>query len=119
MCRRVRAKALQEVTASLAHPPQRYFGTAVGKGRQAAKTEIERLKLAEIGCDQGVAEVAKMCAANPVSSLGMHPAHHAQPWKLCSSQEAPTKALQRGETAAEGVLRSCVCRGPPQPVQRA
>ena len=40
--------------------PQRYFGTAVGKGRQAAKTEIERLKLAEMTCQQGVIEVAKM-----------------------------------------------------------
>jgi 20S proteasome subunit alpha 7 len=39
---------------------QRYFGTAVGKGRQAAKTEIERLKLGELSCRQGVMEVAKM-----------------------------------------------------------
>ena len=41
---------------------QRFFGTAVGKGRQAAKTEIERLKLREIACEQGINEVAKMCA---------------------------------------------------------
>ena len=41
---------------------QRFFGTAVGKGRQAAKTEIERLKLREIGVEQGINEVAKMCA---------------------------------------------------------
>lgn len=39
---------------------QRFFGTAVGKGRQAAKTEIERLKLGEISSEQGVVEVAKM-----------------------------------------------------------
>ncbi len=39
---------------------QRYFGAAVGKGRQAAKTEIERLKLGELTCRQGVMEVAKM-----------------------------------------------------------
>jgi hypothetical protein len=39
---------------------QRYFGTAVGKGRQGAKTEIERLKLLEISCREGVAAVAKM-----------------------------------------------------------
>ncbi|KAK9914969.1 hypothetical protein WJX75_003096 [Coccomyxa subellipsoidea] len=38
----------------------RFFGTAVGKGRQAAKTEIERLKLGEISCEQGVVEVAKI-----------------------------------------------------------
>ena len=41
---------------------QRYFGTAIGKGRQGAKTEVERLKLGEISCEQGVTEVAKMCA---------------------------------------------------------
>ena len=41
---------------------QRFFGTAVGKGRQAAKTEIERLKLGELTCEQGINEVAKMCA---------------------------------------------------------
>jgi hypothetical protein len=40
---------------------QRYFGTAIGKGRQAAKTEVERLKLGEISCEQGVTEIAKMC----------------------------------------------------------
>jgi len=39
---------------------QRYFGAAVGKGRQAAKTELERLNLSELTCRQGVAEVAKM-----------------------------------------------------------
>ena len=44
---------------------QRFFGTAVGKGRQAAKTEIERLKLGELSCEQGVNEVAKMCAPPP------------------------------------------------------
>ncbi|RVW15789.1 Proteasome subunit alpha type-3 [Vitis vinifera] len=38
----------------------RYFGAAIGKGRQAAKTEIEKLKLSELSCRQGVIEVAKM-----------------------------------------------------------
>ena len=33
----------------------------MGKGRQAAKTEIERLKLSELTCAEGVVEVAKMC----------------------------------------------------------
>ena len=41
-------------------PNQRYFGTAVGKGRQAAKTEIERLNLKELKCEQALVEVAKM-----------------------------------------------------------
>ena len=51
---------------------QRYFGTAVGKGRQAAKTEIERLKLEDMTCQQGVMEVAKMCARQPAAHVGAH-----------------------------------------------
>jgi 20S proteasome subunit alpha 7 len=39
---------------------QKYYGTAVGKGRQGAKTEIEKLKLTELPVDQAVKEVAKM-----------------------------------------------------------
>ncbi|RZR90523.1 hypothetical protein BHM03_00018421 [Ensete ventricosum] len=38
----------------------RYFGAAIGKGRQAAKTEIEKLKLSEMTCREGIIEVAKM-----------------------------------------------------------
>lgn len=38
----------------------RYFGAAVGRGRQAAKTEIERLDLQQMTCRQGVAAVAKI-----------------------------------------------------------
>jgi 20S proteasome subunit alpha 7 len=41
-------------------PIQRYFGTAVGKGRQAAKNEIEKLKLQEMTCRQAVFEVVKL-----------------------------------------------------------
>lgn len=44
---------------------QRYFGTAVGKGRQAAKTEIERLKLDEMTAREAVKQVAKMCVQRP------------------------------------------------------
>ncbi|KAF2291767.1 hypothetical protein GH714_035522 [Hevea brasiliensis] len=32
----------------------RYFGAAIGKGKQAAKTEIEKLKLSEMTCREGV-----------------------------------------------------------------
>eukprot|EP00775_Hariotina_reticulata_P013232 gene13232-13363_t len=38
----------------------RYFGTAVGKGRQSVKTEIERLKYDQITCRQAVVECAKV-----------------------------------------------------------
>ncbi|KAL2938078.1 Proteasome subunit alpha type-3 [Bienertia sinuspersici] len=42
------------------HLTQRYFGAAIGKGKQAAKTEIEKLKLSEMTCREGVIEVAKI-----------------------------------------------------------
>ena len=38
----------------------RYHGAALGKGRAQAKTEIERLKLAELSCRDAVTEVAKI-----------------------------------------------------------
>lgn len=38
----------------------RYNGTAVGKGRQGAKNEIEKLKLAEMSCREGLVAIAKM-----------------------------------------------------------
>mmetsp|Transcript_9256 Transcript_9256/g.32156 ORF Transcript_9256/g.32156 Transcript_9256/m.32156 type:complete len:249 (+) Transcript_9256:199-945(+) len=38
----------------------RYFGTAIGKGRQGAKTEIEKLKLDQMTCREGVMAVAKI-----------------------------------------------------------
>ena len=40
--------------------PQRYFGAAVGKGRQGAKNEIEKLKLEEMSCREGIGAVAKL-----------------------------------------------------------
>ncbi|CAM6048318.1 unnamed protein product [Sphagnum compactum] len=38
----------------------RYYGAAIGKGRQAAKTEIEKLRLAQMTCREGVMAVAKI-----------------------------------------------------------
>eukprot|EP00899_Mesostigma_viride_P001855 jgi/Mesvir1/11670/Mv00064-RA.1 len=38
----------------------RYFGAALGKGRQAAKTEIERLNLSEMTCREAVKALAKI-----------------------------------------------------------
>lgn len=37
----------------------KYFGTALGKGKQIAKTEIERLKLSELTCEDALIHVAK------------------------------------------------------------
>jgi hypothetical protein len=39
---------------------QRYFATAVGKNKQGAKGELEKLDLATMTCRQAVNEVAKM-----------------------------------------------------------
>lgn len=39
---------------------QRYHGVAVGKGRQAAKNEIEKLKLEELPAREAIVAVAKM-----------------------------------------------------------
>jgi 20S proteasome subunit alpha 7 len=54
----------------------KYFGTAVGKGRQQAKTEIERLALGSLTCRQALVEVAKIIHKGhdeKVSSLSSDP----------------------------------------------
>lgn len=38
----------------------KYSGSAIGKGRQYAKTELEKLKLGELTCREAVVEVAKI-----------------------------------------------------------
>ena len=38
----------------------RYYGAAVGKGRQAARNELERLKLGELSARDAVKEAARM-----------------------------------------------------------
>lgn len=40
----------------------RFHGAALGKGRAQAKTELERLKLADLTCREAVLEVAKIIA---------------------------------------------------------
>lgn len=47
-------------SAPLPRAAQRYYGAAVGKGRQAAKNEVEKLKLGEMTCREGIKAVAKM-----------------------------------------------------------
>jgi 20S proteasome subunit alpha 7 len=37
-----------------------YHGTAIGKGRQVAKTEIEKLNLEEMTCREAVKHAARM-----------------------------------------------------------
>lgn len=42
-------------------PVKGYHGAAIGKGRQLAKTELEKLKLAELSTREAVIEAARMC----------------------------------------------------------
>lgn len=41
-------------------PHKGYHGAAVGKGRQLAKTELEKLKLSELSTREAVFEAARM-----------------------------------------------------------
>ena len=41
-------------------PSQGYFGCTAGKGRLAAKTEMEKLKVSEMTCREAVKEIARM-----------------------------------------------------------
>lgn len=43
-----------------------YHGCAIGKGKQFAKTEIEKLDLASLSLEQAVEEVARMCVSHEV-----------------------------------------------------
>ena len=51
---------------------QRYFGAAAGKGRQSARTTLERLNLKDLTCRQAITEIAKMCALSLLSVLLLH-----------------------------------------------
>ncbi len=65
--------------------PQRYYGTAVGKARQAAKNEIEKLKLTEMTCKQAVMEAARIL--HKVSGMtGLH-----MSWPACLSVQRGTE----------------------------
>ncbi|GBG70095.1 hypothetical protein CBR_g5726 [Chara braunii] len=88
----------------------RYFGTAIGKGRQAAKTEIEKLKLSEMTCREGVIEVAKIIygvhdeAKDKAFELEMswicdesNREHQLVPRELLAQAEAAAKAAQEEE----------------------
>eukprot|EP01018_Ginkgo_biloba_P024761 Gb_03944 [translate_table: standard] len=81
----------------------RYFGAAIGKGRQGAKTtnmalfrdllEIEKLKLSEMTCREGVIEVAKMTSCikdeleNPLVGLQWTFVPFAVPHGFASSRD--------------------------------
>eukprot|EP00891_Asterochloris_glomerata_P004683 jgi/Astpho2/4683/Aster-00244 len=85
----------------------RFFGTAVGKGRQGAKTDVERLDLKNITCRQAVKEVAKI----------LHTVHDEEkPFELelawiCNEsdkkfQRVPVDLAQEADRAAKDALNS-------------
>ena len=47
---------------------QGYFGCAIGKGKQLARTEIEKLKLSELSCRDALKDVARMYVARRLRS---------------------------------------------------
>ncbi|KAG1338278.1 putative Proteasome subunit alpha type-3 [Cocos nucifera] len=85
----------------------RYFGAAIGKGRQAAKTEIEKLKLSELTCREGVIEVAKII-------YGVHDEAKDKAFELEMSwvcdesnrqhQKVPDNLLEEAKAAAKAAL---------------
>eukprot|EP00126_Sphaerothecum_destruens_P006562 Sdes_comp19420_c0_seq3m10778 len=38
----------------------KYYGCSIGKGRQTARTEIEKLKLSDMDCETAVRELARI-----------------------------------------------------------
>lgn len=85
----------------------RFFGAAVGKGRQGAKTDIERLDLKELTCKQGIKEIAKI----------LHTVHDEEkPFELemawiCDESKkqfvkVPADLLQEADKAAKDALNS-------------
>lgn len=85
----------------------RYFGTAVGKGRQGAKNEIEKLKLEEMSCREGITAVAKI----------LHQVHDEEKgfemelaW-ICEDsgrqfQRVPQQLAEEAEAAAKAALEA-------------
>ncbi|KAG6537119.1 proteasome subunit alpha type-3-like [Zingiber officinale] len=85
----------------------RYFGAAVGKGRQAAKTEIEKLKLSEVTCREGVIEIAKIIYA--VHDEAKDKAFELEMSWVCDEsnrqhQKVPDDLLEQAKTAAKAAL---------------
>lgn len=88
-------------------PHQRYYGTAIGKGRQAAKTEIERLPLATLTCADAVTAVARILYA-------AHEGDGAKPFELelawvCDAsgrvfERVPADLVAAAEAAAKAAL---------------
>ncbi|KAJ8491301.1 hypothetical protein OPV22_013022 [Ensete ventricosum] len=85
----------------------RYFGATIGKGRQAAKTEIEKLKLSEMTCREGIIEVAKIIYG--VHDEAKDKAFELEMSWICDEsnrqhQKVPDALLEEAKTAAKTAL---------------
>jgi 20S proteasome subunit alpha 7 len=83
----------------------RYFGTAIGKHRQAAKNEIEKLKLSELACQEALVPVAKMFIGQRDDQkrheIEMAWITEATGWKF---QHVPVDVIQDAEASARAQL---------------
>lgn len=83
----------------------RFFATAIGKHRQAAKTELEKLKLSDITCADALPTVAKMFISQrddqKPHELEMAWLTEASDWKFVP---VPAEQVQAAEGAARAQL---------------
>lgn len=85
----------------------RYFGTAIGKGKQQAKTEIEKLNLNEMTCEEGVKALAKIIYT--VHDEAKDKAFELQMSWVCDASarkhvRVPADLVQEAETLAKAAL---------------
>jgi 20S proteasome subunit alpha 7 len=91
-----------------------YFGCAIGKGRQAAKTDLEKLVAASVTCRQAVAAIAKIIytlhddAKDKAFQLEMswvceesHGHHQAVPADLIAEADAQAKRALEDDSDSE------------------
>ncbi|GMP91626.1 hypothetical protein CsSME_00042240 [Camellia sinensis var. sinensis] len=108
----VPTKELAERVASYVHLCTlywwlRYFGAAIGKGKQAAKTEIEKLKLSDMTCREGVIEIAKIIYK--VHDEAKDKAFELEMSWVCDEskrqhEKVPGELLEEAKTAAKAAL---------------
>eukprot|EP00301_Raphidiophrys_heterophryoidea_P026797 c932_g1_i1.p1 GENE.c932_g1_i1~~c932_g1_i1.p1 ORF type:complete len:272 (-),score=78.49 c932_g1_i1:669-1427(-) len=85
----------------------RYFACAIGKGRQGAKTELEKLKLNELTCRQALVDVARIIHST-------HDENKDKPFELemswicdesgCKHQLVPDDLVAEAEAQARNQL---------------
>lgn len=85
----------------------RYFGTAIGKGKQQAKTEIEKLNLDEMTCEEGVRALARIIYT--VHDEAKDKEFELQMSWICDAsnkkhERVPASILQEAENLAKAAL---------------